>query len=151
MWDLVICIYIIILISGIKLVLKKLGVSDNSISYPVIYDDFPGSTLNTEYWTEEINGGSGTVTVSGGNCTLDPQDNVSNNAAIKSTQSGYVRLKTRIKSTATDNSYLTLSLGSGALVGIGGPTNWWLTTFYNGYASWLYVNTNAKLFRVTRW
>ncbi len=132
-----------------KVSVAKTGEGDNSISYPVIYDDFPGATLDTEYWSEKINGGSGTVTVSSGNCTLDPQNNVTNSAAIKSTQSGFIRLKSRFKSTTSNYSYIDLSLGSGGLVGINGPTSWWHTTFYNGYVVMFQSDSSVKLIKMT--
>ncbi|MCX6013575.1 MAG: DUF2341 domain-containing protein [Chloroflexi bacterium] len=131
-----------------KVTVDKLeGESDPTISN--VYDDFPGPTLNTEYWTEEINGSNGAVIVGSGNIVLDPQDNITNSAAIKSVRRGFVGLKSRLKSTDSAHPYITLSLGSGDLLGTLNSTDWYLTTFYNGYVFRVLTNTSAKLFKMT--
>jgi len=130
-----------------KVMAERFGESDESIADPEFQDGFTGTELNPGYWTSEKNGGNGTVTVSDGYCTIDPQNNTINSIGIKSTQDGFTRFKTNIKSTAIDNPYLTISIGTGSIVSLGGDKN--QSTFSNGYVFRVSTNTNAKLYKMT--
>jgi len=48
----------------------QIGTASNGDDTFIFFDDFDGTSLNTTKWIEENYGGSGTVTVSGGICTL---------------------------------------------------------------------------------
>lgn len=103
------------------------------------FDDFSGSSLDTNKWTEEIRGSGGIVSVSNGEALLSPTPNTISSANLKSlsTFTNNIIIELRRKQ-ATNTNYLDFSLASGSIVDTGGGTSsWWHTSAQSGYC-WLY-------------
>jgi len=126
-----------------KITISKMGGGDNDIV--VMNDDFIGSTLDTNSWTESIIGGDGSVVINNGVVILEPQHNVVNNVGIKSNTNGFSNLRSKLLLDFTTSAYLALSLGSGDVVDLSGSSQ---KTFKNGYALRISSNTDAKLIRM---
>jgi hypothetical protein len=110
----------------------------------LFFDDFPGSTLDSNKWTAVIKGVGGSVTVSNSECIPNPQDDTVSSASILSTQTFQNGINIRIKRKYTNGTeyYLDTSLGSGNVVDEnGGTSDWWHTTLQGGY--WWFYQTQT--------
>jgi len=99
-----------------------------------LFDDFTGTTLDTDKWTADTQGSGTAVSVSSGAVKLDVTDAQTGNAGIKSlsTFTNSISIEARIKS--DDNDYIGFTLGSGSVVDEnGGSSGWWLTTLQSSY------------------
>lgn len=119
-----------------------------TVTYPELTDNFPGASLNSNIWSAQNIDGNGTVTVSGGTCILDPENNVINSSTITSKQDGFNRAKVRLKTTAiSSNVWIGLSIGQGLPVVLGAAIPAQYYSFYNGYIFRIKTNTDSKIFR----
>lgn len=121
----------------IKIVLSVLIFSIMIISVSAdtgdFVDNFNGITLNASLWDEEPRGVAGSVVnISGGIAFMN---NTPSTASISIRTNGTFNISEfRYKgNSSTTYRYGTMSIGSGALVGVDGATSWWYTTLYNGY------------------
>lgn len=101
----------------------------------VFGDDFPGSSLDTGKWTEQLKGTGGSIVVSGGECALTIPDDQIVSASIESDVTFTNNIEIRIRRKCPDDvEYIGTTLGSGALCDAsGGTSDWWLTTRHSAY------------------
>ena len=100
-----------------------------------LFDDFPGESLDTNKWTEELKGTGASVNVTGGECELDVPDDQICSANIQSINTFINDIAIRVKRKCpNDDEYIGLSLGSGDVCAYdGGSTNWFITSKHSGY------------------
>jgi hypothetical protein len=106
----------------------------------LLFDDFPGNSLDSSKWTSVIRGDGGSVSVANSEVTLNPNDNTISSASIQSvaTFTNNILIRIKRKYTAGTEDYLDTSLGAGAVVDeMGNPYWWWHTTLKSGY-NWIY-------------
>ncbi len=100
-----------------------------------LFDDFPGSSLDGNKWTEVLRGTGSVVNVSGGECELYVPDNQTCSANIQSIQTftNGIAITVRRKC-PNDVEYIEINLGSGSICdALGGTTDWWFTGQKSSY------------------
>ena len=104
-------------------------------------DDFTESSLDTNKWSEELEGTGASVNISNGECELHVPDDQICSANIKSvaTFTNNIVIETKRKC-PDDVEYFYLSLGSGSICDLnGGSSDWWHTTLFSSYF-WEYAD-----------
>jgi len=135
-----------------KVTVRKVGQAEPSLAInETVSDDFSSQSLNQEWWVEEVNNGDGTVNLSGSAAILNPEDNVTNNVGIRSTEPDFTAVRVRFKAINwTADPYFIISIGSGDVIGVGGSDpqqDWWISAFESGYYVWV-RSTRVSLYRI---
>lgn len=105
----------------------------------LIFDDFEGTAgadPDTSKWLIEKKGSASAVVELDGNGALHlaGEPGIISSGNVKSiTQLPDNNFLIRIKRKANNEYYRDATIGTGDIIGLGGETNWWHTTLYNGY------------------
>ena len=111
----------------------SVSTSNGPDTFP-LFDDFSGSGLDSNVWTQQLRGTGSAVSVADSECQLHVADAETNSASIESKMSFTSSMAINVKRRSNDNEYIEFSLGSGNLTDTeGGETYWWNTGKYGGY------------------
>jgi len=93
-------------------------------------------SFTSDKWNIHINGDGGQLNQGDGLVSLLPNRGSVSSCAIVSNSSFVNNFAVRIKKKYYGNRYDALSIGFGDIVGKDGATDWYFTTFSNGYVWW---------------
>jgi hypothetical protein len=109
-------------------------------------DDFDDGVIDTTLWVVEKKGSANAVVEEvSGTLHLAGEPSVVSSGNLRSTSTFTNDIIVELRRNATDQYYRDVSLGYGNLVGKDGATNWWHTTFENGYLLYIQSDSSARI------